>query len=50
MSAFESLNEVPATENAFTLTTVLRDEWKFRGLVVSDYGAVARADPARRRT
>ena len=41
MSAFEALNEVPSTENGFTLKTVLRDEWDYRGLVVSDYGAVA---------
>jgi beta-glucosidase len=40
MSAFEALNEVPSTVNAFTLTTVLRKEWNFRGLVVSDYGAI----------
>ncbi len=45
MSAFEALNEVPSTENAFTLKTVLRDEWNFRGLVVSDYGAVAELIP-----
>ena len=41
MSAFEALNEVPSTANAFTLTEVLRKEWNFKGLVVSDYGAVA---------
>jgi beta-glucosidase len=40
MAAFESLNEVPATENAFTLTTVLRNEWRYPGFIVSDYGAV----------
>jgi beta-glucosidase len=40
MSAFNSLNEVPATANQFTLTEILRKEWKFRGLVVSDYTAV----------
>jgi beta-glucosidase len=45
MSAFEALNEVPSTENAFTLKSVLRDEWNFRGLVVSDYGAVAELIP-----
>lgn len=45
MSAFEALNEVPSTENAFTLKTVLRDEWNFRGLVVSDYGAIAELIP-----
>ncbi len=40
MSAFNPLNGVPATANHFTLTTILRNEWKFDGLVVSDYGAV----------
>jgi len=45
MSAFEALNEVPSTENSFTLKTVLRDEWNFRGLVVSDYGAIAELIP-----
>src|SRR5215813_1401293 len=40
MSAFNSLNGVPASANPFTLTKVLRDEWKFDGLVVSDYTAV----------
>ncbi len=45
MSAFQALNEVPSTENAFALKTILRDEWNFRGLVVSDYGAVAELIP-----
>jgi beta-glucosidase len=40
MSAFNPLNGVPATANPFTLTKILRQEWKFDGLVVSDYGAV----------
>ncbi len=40
MSAFNDLNGVPATGNPFTLTTVLRGEWKFDGFVVSDYTAV----------
>ena len=40
MSAFNSINGVPATANAFTLTKVLRDEWKFDGFVVSDYTSV----------
>jgi len=31
---------VPASANAFTLTKVLRDEWKFDGFVVSDYTSV----------
>ena len=41
MSSFNSLNGVPATANPFTLTQILRKEWGFDGLVVSDYGAVA---------
>jgi beta-glucosidase len=40
MSAFESLNEVPASANAFTLTQVLRKEWSFKGFVVSDWNSI----------
>jgi beta-glucosidase len=45
MSAFNSLNGVPATANAFTLTEVLRKEWKFPGLAVSDWDAVGELIP-----
>jgi beta-glucosidase len=41
MSAFDSLNGVPATANARLLDEILRREWKFRGFVVSDWTAVA---------
>src|ERR1043166_8262133 len=40
MSAFTDINGVPASANPFTLTKVLRGEWKFDGFVVSDYTAV----------
>src|SRR5947209_5175694 len=40
MSAFNDLNGVPASANPFTLTRVLRGEWKFDGFVVSDYRSV----------
>jgi beta-glucosidase len=40
MSAFNTLNGVPATSNWFTLTHILREEWKFPGVVISDYGSV----------
>jgi beta-glucosidase len=40
MSSFNSINGVPATANAMTLTQVLRKEWGFDGFVVSDWGAV----------
>ena len=40
MSAFTSLNGVPATANPYLLSTILRNEWKFGGTVVSDYQAI----------
>jgi beta-glucosidase len=40
MSAFNAINGVPATSNAFTLTHLLRQEWGFGGVVISDYGAI----------
>lgn len=40
MSAFNPLNAVPASANPFTLTQILRTEWKFPGLVDSDWTAV----------
>jgi beta-glucosidase len=41
MSSFNSINGVPATANPLTLTEILRREWGFDGLVVSDWGAVS---------
>lgn len=41
MSAFNSLNGVPASANPFTLTQILRKEWGFQGIVDSDYTALA---------
>jgi beta-glucosidase len=40
MSAFNDINGVPASANPFTLTRVLRNEWRFDGFVVSDYTSV----------
>ncbi|HBB89860.1 MAG TPA: glycosyl hydrolase [Blastocatellia bacterium] len=40
MSGFNDLNGVPVSANRFTLTEVLRGEWKFDGFVVSDYTSV----------
>ena len=40
MSAFNSLNGVPATGNRWLLTDILRNQWRFKGFVVSDWNAV----------
>ncbi|MEP7336573.1 MAG: beta-glucosidase BglX [Acidobacteriota bacterium] len=45
MSAFNDLNGVPTSANPFTLTDVLRREWKFDGIVVSDYTSVQELIP-----
>jgi beta-glucosidase len=41
MSAFNSINGVPASANPFTLRQVLREEWGFRGVVDSDWESVS---------
>jgi beta-glucosidase len=40
MSAFNSLDAIPASANPFTLTQVLRKEWGFKGMVVSDWASI----------
>ncbi|MGA1836890.1 glycoside hydrolase family 3 N-terminal domain-containing protein [Herbiconiux sp. 11R-BC] len=40
MASYNRINGVPASENPWLLTTVLREEWGFEGAVVSDWGAV----------
>ncbi|HWY07355.1 MAG TPA: glycoside hydrolase family 3 N-terminal domain-containing protein [Candidatus Acidoferrales bacterium] len=40
MSSFNTINGLPATANPFTLTQILRKEWEFPGLVVSDWTSV----------
>jgi beta-glucosidase len=39
MCSYNRINGVYASEDPFLLTEVLRDEWGFEGLVVSDWGA-----------
>lgn len=46
MCAYNKINAVSASENHWLLTEVLRDEWGFDGLVVSDWGAVYHRVPA----
>lgn len=40
MSAFNSVNGVPATGNRWLMTDLLRHQWGFQGFVVSDWNAV----------
>ncbi|GAA4139058.1 beta-glucosidase BglX [Sphingobacterium kyonggiense] len=40
MTSFNDINGVPATANKWLLTDLLREQWKFKGLVVTDYTAV----------
>ena len=40
MSAYNAINGVPASANAFLLTELLRKQWGFEGYVVSDCDAI----------
>lgn len=40
MCSYNSVNGIPASQNAFLLDEILRKSWGFRGAVVSDWGAV----------
>ncbi|WP_352423063.1 beta-glucosidase BglX [Proteiniphilum sp.] len=40
MASFNEINGVPATADRWLLTEVLRNEWGFKGFVVSDYTGV----------
>lgn len=40
MCSYNPINGVPSSENHYLLTEILREEWKFKGFVVSDWGAV----------
>ncbi|MBM0108679.1 beta-glucosidase BglX [Steroidobacter sp. S1-65] len=39
MSSFNDINGVPMSANRKLMTELLREQWKFRGMVVSDYTA-----------
>ena len=40
MAAYNKLNGPWCTANRYLLTDVLRDQWKFKGIMMSDWGAV----------
>jgi beta-glucosidase len=41
MCAFNTLNGVPCSSNAYLMQDMLRDKWNFEGFVVSDYNSIA---------
>lgn len=41
MTSFNSLNGIPATANEWLMKKVLREEWGFDGVLISDYAAVS---------
>jgi len=41
MTAYNAINDVPASANPWLLDEVLRGEWGFKGYVVSDCGAIS---------
>lgn len=45
MTAFNDLNGVPCSGNAFLLDEVLRQRWDFRGFVVSDWASIEQMIP-----
>ncbi|HEY5654232.1 MAG TPA: glycoside hydrolase family 3 N-terminal domain-containing protein [Woeseiaceae bacterium] len=41
MASFSDLNGVPASANDFLMTRVLRHEWQFDGIAVSDFNSIS---------
>jgi beta-glucosidase len=48
MASYNSLDGIPCSCNRWLLTDVLRDDWGFDGIVVSDYGGVGGVHSAHR--
>ena len=40
MTSFNTINQVPATINPHLLKDILRDEWNYRGVLISDFSAI----------
>ncbi|WKA64104.1 beta-glucosidase BglX [Pectobacterium aroidearum] len=40
MVALNSINGTPATSNSWLLKDVLRDQWNFKGITITDHGAI----------
>ena len=45
MTAFNTIDGIPATGNKWLMRNVLRKEWEFNGVLISDWGAVREMIP-----
>lgn len=45
MTAFNTVDGIPATGNKWLMRNLLRDEWGFDGMLISDWGAVSEMIP-----
>ncbi len=45
MNSFNSLNGIPATGNKYLQTDILKDRWKFKGFIVSDWNSIGEMIP-----
>lgn len=45
MTSYNTINDIPATGNRWLMKDILRDEWGFDGIIISDSGAVKEMIP-----
>lgn len=45
MNSFNTLNGVPATGNSYLQRDILKDDWNYKGFVVSDWGSIKEMIP-----
>lgn len=45
MNSFNTLNGIPATGNKYLQTDILKDKWRFKGFIVSDWNSIGEMIP-----
>jgi len=45
MNSFNDINGIPATANKYILRNLLKDQWNYKGFVVSDWGSIGEMVP-----